>query len=122
MTVVHAATVPLPSNRADYGGGVVEVLGAADVFVSLVEFGGDAINSNLFAEVERFPSEIDPSSLDPKQLQRLIPGQAGKQLFFTHRNRAFCLYVVVGSAALTGELATRANQILGSVVIDAISP
>ncbi len=115
--VTHAATVPLLPTRGDYGSGVVEQLGPTDLFVSLVEFGPEAAGTALFAEVNEFPRSIDPRRLQPNQLQRLIPGQAGAQTFFTYRGRPFCLYVVVGSVARRADLAARATEVLDALEI-----
>lgn len=115
--VLHAATVPLPPDRADFGDGVVEILGPEDVFVSLVEYGPDAVNSALFAPTDVFPPVLQPAELRPMQLQRVIPGQAGKQVFFSYRGRAFCLYIVVGSAALVDSLTDKANRLVGGIQI-----
>jgi hypothetical protein len=114
--VVHAASVPLPADRADYGGGVVERLRADDVFVAIVEFGAEAANSNLYPEVERLP-RIDASMFHPFRLQRRIAGQAGTQAFFTLKGRAFCIYVVIGSFARRVELARKASEIIAGLSI-----
>lgn len=115
--VLHAATVPLPSRRADYGSGVVESLSSTDVFVALLEFGEEAVGSRLFPEVQEIPV-LEPAMLHPSQLQRTIRGQAGKQIFFTYRGRAFCLYVVIGSNALRTELAAKANELIVTLEIE----
>lgn len=114
--VLHASTDPLPTDRADYGGGVVEKLGSESVFVSLIEFGEEAIGSNLFPVVEQIP-RVAATDFHPFQLQRRISGQAGKQIFFTYANRAFCLYVVVGSLARRSGLALVANQLIEQLEI-----
>jgi len=118
--VVHVATVPLSAERADYGGGVVEQLGPNDVFVSLIEFGPEEANTALFAPVETFPDVIDGSRFHPKQLQRVIEGQAGQQVFFSYNDRPFCLYVVIGSAAKTEELAGRATEMIRSISVTGV--
>ncbi len=120
LPVLHAATVPLPSDRGDYGGGVVETLGARDVFLSLAEFASEDANSALFRTVDEFPRSIDERDFHPRQLQRVIAGQAGQQVFFTFEDRPFCLYVVIGSAALSSELARKAEELLDSVSVEAI--
>jgi hypothetical protein len=79
--VIHASTEPLPNDRADYGGGVVETLGSRSVFVSLVEFGEEALGSNLFPVVVELPT-VTSNMFHPFQLQRRIAGQAGSQTFF----------------------------------------
>jgi hypothetical protein len=117
MPVLHAATVPLPSDRADYGGGVVEKLSDGDVFVALIEFGEEAVGSALYPEVDQFPS-VDQSLFHPFRLQRRISGQAGTQVFFTYRGRAFCLYVVLGSFGRRVSLAARANQLIRTMAVE----
>jgi len=118
LPVLHAATVPLPSDRADYGGGVVERLRDGDVFVSLVEFGDEAVGSELYPPVDTIP-HVRHSMFDPSQLQRSIPGQAGTQIFFSYSGRAFCLYVVLGSFGRRVSLAARANEVIRSLSIEA---
>ncbi|HEY5889770.1 MAG TPA: hypothetical protein VIW94_03595, partial [Acidimicrobiia bacterium] len=76
MPVLHAATVPLPSERADYGGGVVEQLTDGDIFVSLIEFGPEAVGTKLYPVVAEIPV-VTPDMFHPFQLQRRIRGQAG---------------------------------------------
>lgn len=115
--VIHAATVPLPPDRGDYGSNVVESLGSQDVFVALVEFGEEAVDSDLFPRVEAFPETIEASGFHPRQLQRLIPGQAGKQVFFTYAGRAFCLYVVLGSYAMVNQVLPAIEGLLAGVAI-----
>lgn len=110
--VVHAATVPLPPGRGDYGGGLVELLGPQDVFVSFLEFGPEAAGSRLFATLTALPG-LTPDAYRPRQLQRTILGQAGVQRFFTVAGRAFCLYSVIGSMANRIPLTARANQVIG---------
>lgn len=117
--VLHAATVPLLSDSGDYGSGVVEKLGPQDVFVSLVEFEGSAASTNLFPDVDSLDRPLDPGEFRPNQLQRLIPGQAGVQRFFTFKGRPFCLYVVIGSFALRNQSAASANGLLELIQVGA---
>ena len=120
LPVLHASTVPLKAGRGDYGSGVVEELTSQDVFVALLEFGPEAIDSALFSPVSAAPTKIAPEDLHPRQLQRVIPGQAGVQKFFTVNHRAFCLYVVIGSYALAADLAEKASSLLRSLRIDSV--
>jgi hypothetical protein len=115
--VLHAATVPLPIQRGDYGSGLVEMLQPDDVFVSLLEFGPEAAGSALF-QATGLPG-LTPDMYRLKQLQRVIPGQAGVQRFFTEAGRGFCLYSVIGSYANRMVLCARANQLIGSIHIQA---
>ena len=115
--VVHAATIPLPSQRGDYGSNVVERLKSEDVFVSLVEFGPEAVDTPLFPRFSDIPRSIGADDFHPRQLQRVLPGQAGKQVFFTFADRAFCLYIVLGSYARRAALASRVEDLLARLDI-----
>ncbi len=116
LPVLHASTEPLPAERADYGGGVVERLKNDSVFISLLEFGDEAVGSKLYPVVQSIP-RVTASQFHPFQLQRRIVGQAGSQTFFTFQDRAFCLYVVLGSFARRIELSARANQLIDQLLI-----
>lgn len=116
--VMHAATVPLPSGRGDYGGGLVELLGPDDVFVGILEFGPSAVGTPLFSGLQAVPG-LTPDAFRPRQLQRTIRGQAGAQRFFTTVGRAFCLYAVIGSVANRMLLTDRVNQLIGSFRVEA---
>lgn len=114
--MLHAATVPLPTERADYGSDVTPSLGPEDVFVSLFEFGPEAVGTALFATAGR--PLLRPADFSPAQLQRTLPGQSGMQYFFTEGDRAFCLYVVLGSHARRAALVRKAGDILDTLKID----
>ena len=116
--VLHAGNVPLPEDRGDYGSGAVERMGAANVFLALLEFHPSARDSALFARSGR-PSTLDPNAFHPASLQRSLPGQAGTQAFFSDKGRAFCLYVVLGSWADRGRLVPLATDALQRVSIHA---
>jgi hypothetical protein len=115
LPVLHAATVPLPAERGDYGSGVVETLGGQDVFVALLDFGTEAAGTALFAATG-IPG-LTPDMYQPHALQRVLAGQAGVQRFFTHNGHGYCLYSVVGSFANRGPLCYQANQIIGSLEV-----
>lgn len=119
--VLHAATVPLPADRGDYGSGVVELLGPEDVFVAVLDFGPSAAGTALFAGLRGVPG-LTPDAYRPSQLQRTIRGQAGVQRFFTTEGRGFCLYSVIGAFANRMSLTGRANAILGSIRMGAAGP
>ena len=114
--VLHAATVPLPEARGDFGGGVVAQLGPDDVFLSLFEHDPAATGTALFAARGR-PTPVPPD-FSPRQLQRTIPGQSGRQWFFREGGRAFCLYVVLGSHARRAALVPKATALLHTLQLD----
>ena len=112
--ILHAATVALPAERGDYGGGLVELLGPGDVFVSILDFGPEAVDAPLFRSLSAVPA-LTPDAYRARQLQRTIRGQAGVQRFFSTAGRGFCLYSVIGSMANRITLTARANQVLGTI-------
>jgi hypothetical protein len=54
----------------------------------------------------------------PNALQRRLPGQLGVQRFFTSNGRAFCLYVVLGSARFAPQLVEEAHRVLDNVAVE----
>lgn len=115
--ILHLANFPLPTERGDYGGGAVEMMGRGGVFVSLLEHPASEGESALFRG-KTIPWPLRSSDFDPKQMQRTIGGQAGCQRFFTHNGRAFCLYVAIGSYVSRAVLVREVNAALSSVVLD----
>jgi hypothetical protein len=93
--VMHAATFALPSNCGDFGVGAVERMSAEDVLVVLFEYEPGAAHTPLFRRTERPRPRV--TDFYPQALQRTVPGQSGAQWFFTENDRAFSLYIVMGS-------------------------
>jgi hypothetical protein len=112
-TVLHLANFAMPSDVAHYGGGAVEHMAPNHVFVSLLEFGNDSVGTALFERVG-IP-RLTTASFDPNLLQRGIHGQSGAQEFFSVGDRAYCLYVVVGSHALRWRHVPAVNHLLADV-------
>lgn len=115
--LVHAANFPLPQRRGDFGSGAVDIMGPSDTFVSLFEFGPESLGQPLFAN-EGLPQELDPDEFHPSALQRVIPGQAGVQRFFTAEGRPFCLYVVLGEFDNRRRLVPSVSEFLSGVRVD----
>jgi len=111
--VVHAATFPMPARRGDWGDGAVQLMGAGDVFVALVEFGRPSVGTALFAS-RGFPAPLTGADLSRTSLQHSIAGQAGVQRWFSAAGRAWCLYVVVGRYDDRDALAGRANGLVAT--------
>ena len=93
--LLHAATVPLPARRGDFGSGVVELLGPDDVFLSLFEYDEQDAAKALFA-AQGLPVPR-PSDFSTAVLQRTQLDHSGAQWFFSAAGRPFCLHVVLGS-------------------------
>lgn len=114
--VLHAATIPLPRSRGDFGSGAVELLGAGDVLVVLFEYDAASAATTLFRR--RGLPRPSASDFNPHGLQRTLQGQSGAQWFFNDRGRAFCLYVVLGSHANRARLVPKVHDLLAALTID----
>ena len=110
FAVLHAANFALPNVRGDYGSGAVDRMGRDDVLVTLLEQEPEAAASPLFRR--RGLPRARPGDFSPQALQRALPGQSGCQYFFHQSDRAFCLYVVLGSHARRVPLVAKANRLI----------
>ncbi|SES48014.1 hypothetical protein SAMN05216199_0021 [Pedococcus cremeus] len=108
--ILHACTIDLPSDRGDFGSGVVDLLGSEDVFISLVEYGSEVADQGLFAE-QGMP-RLAPSQFGPNRLQRPLPGRSASQHFFSVGGRAFCLFTVIGSHSRRMATVPRAAEVV----------
>ncbi|MDQ1726143.1 MAG: hypothetical protein QOK14_188 [Frankiaceae bacterium] len=113
--LLHAATVPLPTDRGDYGSGVVDHLGPDDAFVALFEYDPEAAAEPLFEAVGLpVPSAAEFS---PTAMQRPAGGRSGGQWFFHTAGRAFCVHIVLGSHARRVVSARRVAALLRGISI-----
>ena len=115
--VMHAATIPMPTDIGDFGSSGLDRLGNDDAFIVVFDHGPDSVGQPLFAR-EGMPRLLEPGDFDPKTLQRRLPGQAGMQAFFTENGRACCLYVVLGSHANGRRIVPRVNAVLSDLQIE----
>ena len=115
--LLHAATVPLPAARGDFGSGVVETLAPDDVVVALFEYDPADAKRVLFA-AQGLPV-TRPSDFSTAVLQRTQLDHSGAQFFFTASSRAFCLHVVLGSHGRRAAGATTVNALLTRTQIGA---
>ncbi len=113
--LLHAATVPLPAQRGDFGSGVVEKLGPDDVFVSLFEYDERDVTRALFA-AKGLPRPR-PSDFSTAVLQRTQLGHSGAQFFFAAAGRAFCLHAVLGAHSRRAAGAARVAALLRRTTI-----
>lgn len=117
LAVLHAATVPLPAERGDAGGGVVERLGWADVFVALLEHEPSSAGVGLFAATG-VPAPLPADAFVRRALQGMRPLQSGAQRFFTAGGRAFGLFVVVGDHDARARLLRPVNRALATLAVE----
>lgn len=115
--LLHAATVPLPAARGDFGSGVVETLAPDDVFVSLFEYDLEDAGKVLFAA--RGLPVPRPSDFSKAVLQRTQLDHSGAQFFFTATGRPFCLHVVLGAHGRRAAGATTVGRLLARTKIGA---
>ncbi len=114
--MLHAMTREIPTDRGDFGTGAVDVLGADDIFVSLVEMDPAESGSALYAD-QGVPT-VAPGDFSPDGTQRPLPGQSGGQWFFNVAGRPFCLFVVLGSHARRAAGAARVNVLLAQLSVE----
>ncbi len=117
--LLHAATVPLPAARGDFGSGVVETLRADDVFLSLFEYDPADAHKALFA-AHGLPRPA-PSDFSTAVLQRTQLGHSGAQFFFQTAGRAFCLHAVLGSHSRRAAGAQRVGALLARTAVQEIA-
>ena len=115
-TVLHVSSFPLPAQRGSFGAGAVQLMNNQDVFIALFEYGEESVGTPLFA-TQGAPRELFPGDFDRHRLQQAIPGQSGLQYFFTEKDRAFCLYVVIGSHIDRADLVREVNSVLETLEI-----
>jgi uncharacterized surface protein with fasciclin (FAS1) repeats len=120
-TVVHVATIALPAGSSDFASDSVDQLGRTDALIVLFEYDREAASEPLFAKAG-IPRVLQPSDFDPGVLQRSIRGQAGAQAFFHEGDRAFCLYVVLGSYDARADVVPEVNKVLSTMQIDGGTP
>ena len=116
---LHAGSFPLPVDDADFGSGTVAAMNGDGAFVVLTEYERALAGQGLF-QAEGLGLPLRGSDFSPRTLQRALPGLVGFQRFFTASDRAWCLYVVVGTQSNATALVEQTNHILGSVVLDAV--
>jgi hypothetical protein len=113
--LLHAATIPLPEERGDFGSGVVERLGPDDAFIAMLEYDDRDADQALF-RASRVPVP-KPSDFSPDVLQRTRAGNTGAQWFFSVSGRPFSMHAVLGSHARRAPGATRLAQLLGGLTV-----
>ena len=118
LPVLHAASFPLPAVDGDFATAATSVMPPDGVVVTLVEYEPALAGTGLFA-AEGLPEALTAADFSPATLLRRMPGQVGAQRFFSSNGRAFCLYVVLGSAAHAPKLAAAASGLIGSLELPA---
>lgn len=114
--VAQFATVALPAQVGDFGGGVVNLMGSSDIFAVLFQYGPESLGKALFAR-QGMPRQLATSDFRPFTLRRGMPGQSGTQWFFTEAGKPFTLYAVLGSHRARAQLVPRLNGLLQNISV-----
>ena len=112
---VHIANFPMPPLRGDFGSGAVEQMIGGDALVCLLEESPGAAGSRLHSRTG--VPRLSPGDFSPNAMQRPRHGQSGTQVFFTEGERAFVLYVVLGSHASRVSVVPEVNAVLDGITI-----
>lgn len=110
---VHVANFPLPPVRGDFGSGAVEQMIDGDVLICLLEESSGSVGSRLHGH-DGLPI-IRATDFSVHAMQRPRPGQSGMQSFITADDRAFVLYIVLGSHTSRRSLAGEVNRVLAGI-------
>ncbi len=116
--VANFATFALPADVGDFGSGAVNLMGSADIFATLFEYGPESLGKPLFAR-QGMPRSLSATDFRPYVLRRGLNGQSGSQWFFTEGSRPFTLYVVLGSHARRSLLVPRVNALIATLSVEA---
>ena len=87
------------------------------IFAALVEFDRASAAAMLFVR-EGVPTPLAADDFAPDQLHLSVPSQSGLQQFFHVRDRAFCLYAVIGAHSRRGLLVPELNRVLSGLSVD----
>jgi hypothetical protein len=114
--VMRLANFALPSTKDTYAEDVADELGPGHVVASLAEFAPRLADRGLYAPqgVPAFGVE----DLDPRAVQRHLPGRSGLQRFFSVRGRAFSLYVIAREGAGSRAALRELHEQLQALVVE----
>jgi hypothetical protein len=116
--VVRLANFPLPLTKDTYAEDVVDDLRRGHVVVSLVEFDPALADRGLYAP-QGVP-RLRVRDLDPRAVQRQLPGRAGVQRFFSVQGRAFSLYVIARHGPGLEQALDDLSASLTSLIVEAV--
>lgn len=120
---LHAASFPLPARDGDFGSTATSSMSESDAFLAVTEYlegNGLRAGTGLFRS-RRLPRTLEAAMFSPHALLVARRGQAGFQHFFTHSERPFCLYAVVGSRSASAAALRQLSGVLASLRIRARS-
>jgi hypothetical protein len=117
LPVLHATDKALSTGRSTFAPELAARAGATGVVIVLAEYDPRLANEGLFA-TQGLSIPIRRTDLHPGAMQVPQPLQEGRQWFVSIRDRAFCLYVVVGTGPGLRDRLALVNETLGTLRID----
>lgn len=114
--MLHIANFALPEGLGDYASEACESMRPGELVLCLLEEGPESARAPLFRR-EGVPT-LRARHFDRWRMHRPLPGMAGTQQFFHKGDRAFVLYVAVGSEARLPTVLPQINAVLASLHID----
>jgi hypothetical protein len=115
--VMHASDQAISTRRSTFASELASRAGASGTVLALVEFDPLLANKGLYA-AQGLSLPIRRGDFHPKAMQIPDPFQEGRQWFFSIRDRAFCLYAVVGTGPGLHDRLALVNEALGTLRID----
>jgi hypothetical protein len=117
LPVVHATDQALSTRRSTFATELAARAGGSGTVIALVEFDPNLANEGLYA-AQGLSLPIRRNDLHANAMQIPDPLQEGRQWFFSLRDRAFCLYVVVGIGPGLHDRLVIVNHALRTLRID----
>jgi hypothetical protein len=116
MPVLHATDLGLTSQRSTFAPEIAARAGGTGTLVALAEFESRLANVGLY-ERKTLGLPIRRQDLHANALQVPVPELEGHQRFCSLGDRAFALYLVVGTGPGLGERLDRVNEMLGTLEV-----
>jgi hypothetical protein len=113
---LHAGNFPLPVEDGDFGSRALAAMGSDGAFLVVTEYERTLARRGLFSPVAPAPLPAT-SELNPWALVRVRQGQFGIQRFMTIGDRAFCVYLVVGTVPSPSVLLADVNVVLRTLSV-----
>lgn len=113
---LHAGNFPLPVEDGDFGSRALSAMRDDGAFMVVTEYERKLARTGLFSPTAPAPLPAT-TELNPWALLRVRRGQFGIQRFMTIGDRAFCVYLVVGSVPSPSALLAEVNGVLRTLLV-----
>jgi hypothetical protein len=114
---LHAGNFGLKPEGSTFGQFSIERMDRDKALVVVVEYGPGSVGTPLFNS-GRWPPTLAPNDLNPANFPGPRPeGLAANQNFVTAKDRAFCIYTVMGFVHGAAPRIEEVNAVLGSLSV-----